>query len=86
MGQPDNLISDWINFGNNAIMNVYSSLYLNMDYLNNFTFFKKDERLENILQQSDICGGISEYMLRDLMTLYKIPKCGFYSNISLIYK
>ena len=86
MGQPDNLISDWINFGNNAIMNVYSSLYLNMDYLNNFTFFKKDERLENILEPSDICGGIYEYMLRDLMTLYKIPKCGFYSNISLIYK
>jgi hypothetical protein len=74
MGQPDNLISDWLNVGSNAVMNVYASLYLNMEYLNTFLYFKKDERLQNHLEPSDTCGGFSEYMLRDLMCLYKIPK------------
>jgi len=47
IGQRDHLISDWINVGSNLIMNVYSSLYLNMEYLNTFQYYKKEERLEN---------------------------------------
>jgi hypothetical protein len=74
LNQPDELISDWINISSNAVMNIYSSLYLNMEYLNTFQYYKKEERKENLLEPSDICGGLSEHMLRDLMHLYKIPK------------
>lgn len=84
LNQPDELISDWINFGSNSIMNIYSSMYLNVEYLNTFLFFKKEERLENKLEPSNICGGSCEHILRDLMTLYKIPKQAFRSNLHLI--
>ena len=85
MGQQDNLISDWMNIGSNATMNVYASLYLHIDYLNTFTYYKKYERLDNNLEPSDICGGLYEYMLRDLMTLHKIPKYGLGYPCRLIY-
>ena len=85
IGHVDNLISDWMNIGSNTIMNVYSSMYLQIDYLNTFLYYKKHERLENNLEPSDICGGMSEYMLRDLMHLYKIPKRGLRYRCTLIY-
>jgi hypothetical protein len=84
IGQKDDLISDWINIGSNLIMNVYSSLYLNMDYLNTFQYYKQNERQMNTIEPSDICGGLSEHMLRDLMYLYKIPKQAFYISSQLI--
>jgi hypothetical protein len=83
IGQPDELISDWINIGSNAIMNVYSSLYLNMEYLNTFQYYKRDQRLYNLLEPSDVCGGIYEHFLRDLMHLYKIPKSALSTNCRL---
>jgi len=84
MNHPDELISDWINIGSNLIMNIYSSIYLNMEYLNTFKYYKKEDRTPNSLEPSDTCSGFSEYMIRDLMHLYKIPKRGFYSNCILI--
>jgi len=84
IGQPDQLISDWINIGSNTIMNIYASLYLNMDYLNTFKYFKKEDRQPNHLEPSDTYPGFSEHMLRDLIDLYRIPKRGFYSNCKLI--
>ena len=84
IGQLDNLISDWLNIGSNMIMNVYASLFLNMDYLNSFKYYKKNDRLPNDLEPSDKYPGVHEHMLRDLMYLYKIPKKGFYSNCKLI--
>jgi hypothetical protein len=44
MSQPDDLISDWLNMGSNAIMNIYESLYLNMEYLNTLQLIKRDSR------------------------------------------
>jgi hypothetical protein len=85
MGQKDGLISDWLNIGSNAIMNIYASLYLHMDYLNTFLYYRKQERLENSLEPSDICGGVYEHMLRDLMTLHNIPKRGLNYPGRLIY-
>lgn len=84
LGQPDDLISDWLNVGSNAVMNVYASLYLNMEYLNTFLYFKKDERLPNTLEPSDTCSGVFEHMLRDLMSLYKIPKSPLYVGCRLL--
>jgi hypothetical protein len=74
LGQPDELISDWINVGSNCIMNVYSSIYLNLEYLNSFKYYKKQDRKPNTYDQSNECSGLNEYMIRDIMDLYKIPK------------
>lgn len=71
---PDELISDWFNFGSNMIMNIYSSIYLNLEYLNSFEFFKQCKRLPNTVEPSDECSGLYEHMIRDIMTLYNIPK------------
>jgi hypothetical protein len=48
IGQPDQLISDWLNIGSNLTMNIYASLYLNMEYLNTFQYYKKEDR--NVIQ------------------------------------
>jgi hypothetical protein len=85
LNQPDELISDWINISSNAVMNIYSSLYLNIEYLNTFQYYKKEERQDNLYEPSDICGGFGEHMLRDLMHLYKIPKQGLYISHKLLY-
>jgi hypothetical protein len=85
MGQPDNLISDWFNIGSNAIMNIYSSMYLHMDYLNTFEYFKKEHRFPNTFEPSDTCGGISEYILRDIMHLHQIPSRGLKYSCKLLY-
>jgi len=83
LGQPDNLISEWINFGSNSIMNVYASLYFMTDYLNTFDFMKKSDRQPNTLEPSDRSAGFSEYYIRDLMYLCKIPKQPFNINCGL---
>lgn len=74
LGQPDDLISDWINIGSNVIMNIYSSIYLNLEYLNLFKYYKQDERKPNTYDPSNVCSGLNEHMIRDIMHLYKIPK------------
>jgi hypothetical protein len=81
MDQPDEMISDWLNIGSNAIMNIYASQYLNMDYLNSFRFYKQESRISP--EPSNVCGGSCEHMLRDIMHLYKIPKRGLYVQCNL---
>ena len=83
MEQPDQLVSDWLNIGSNAIMNIYSNMYFSMEYINQFHFFEKHERQINTLEPSEICGGAYEYMLRDLLFLHKIPKIGIVTNFNL---
>ena len=83
IGQPDHMISDWINIGSNAVMNIYSSMYLNLEYMNTFDYYKLEDRISS--EPSNKCGGLSEHLLRDLMHLYKIPKTGFRLNCGLHY-
>lgn len=83
IGQKDNLISDWINFGSNTIMNVYASMYLMMDYINSYDFLKKIDRLSNTLEPSDTSSGFAEHYLRDLMYHMKISKRPFNINCGL---
>jgi hypothetical protein len=77
MEHPDHIISDWINFGSNLIMNIYSSVYLQLEYFNSLDFFTKEMRLENTLEISNTCGANFEYMIRDIMTLHNIPSKAF---------
>ena len=83
IGQPDNLISDWLNFGSNSIMNIYASVFLNMEYLNTFRFMKQEEREDNLLEPSNTYSGIYEHFLRDIMYLHKIPKKSIKTNCFL---
>jgi len=85
LGQPDNLISDWLNFGSNSIMNIYSSMYIHMEYINSFKFFTKLNRYPNTLQPSDICSGFCEFMIRDIMTLFNITKAPIDVGLTLYY-
>lgn len=75
IGQPDNLISDWFNMGSNEIMNIYASMFLNFKYLNNTKGFYTKKDRENCSLWDTEKGNISvEYLLRDLMNKYNIPK------------
>jgi hypothetical protein len=83
IGQPDEMISDWLNIGSNAIMNIYASQYLNIEYMNTFQYYSLENRIST--EPSSKCGGLSEHLLRDLIHLYKIPKQGIYINCELVY-
>lgn len=83
MNHKDDLISDWLNFGSNKIMNIYSSLYLHLEYINSFEHFKKEDRKLNTLEPSDECGGLYEHMVRDIMSLFKIEKKGFKFDVKM---
>ena len=74
MSQPDEMISDWLNIGSNAIMNIYSSRYLTIDYFNTFKFYKLSDRPSH--EPSINVGGAYEHLLRDIMHFHKIPKKG----------
>lgn len=73
LGHPDQIISDWINFGSNRIMNVYSSIFINIEYLNSFQFYKLEDRPSNTIEPYVKCGGYAEHAIRDMMNLFKIP-------------
>ena len=74
MNQPDGQISDWMNIGGNTVMNAYSSIYMNIEYLNSYKHFKKEERntVNDVFEDTTECGGFCEYMVRDVMKLFKI--------------
>lgn len=76
MGHPDGLVSDWINFGSNLVMNIYGSIYLHLDYLNSIEYYPLSQRLSYNLEPTTTCGGFGEHALRDMMTLHKIPVRG----------
>jgi hypothetical protein len=73
LAHPDSLISDWINFGSNLIMNVFSTQYFHIEYYNSIRFYPLSERLPNTLEPCDTSGGWAEYMVRDVITFHKIP-------------
>ena len=83
IGQPDNIISDWFNMGSNTIMNIYSSIFLNFEYLNNNKmYYKLQERINSSgVFVDNNCTVCYEALIRDIMYKYKIPskaiKVGF---------
>jgi hypothetical protein len=74
IGQPDNIISDWFNMGSNTIMNIYSSIFLNFEYLNNNKmYYKRKERINSSgVAVDDNCTISPEYLIRDIMYKYKV--------------
>tara|TARA_B110000285_G_scaffold107365_1_gene122045 strand:- start:4365 stop:5168 length:804 start_codon:yes stop_codon:yes gene_type:complete len=75
LGHKDNIISDWFNMGNSMIMNVYSSVFLNLKYLNDTQgiYERSARQLVTLWDTTDGSMG-PEHMIRDLIYLYKI-KC-----------
>jgi hypothetical protein len=59
MGQPDNMISDWINFSSSLNMDVYSSIFINFEKLMNLSLskyeaFSPECLIREILDLNDI--------------------------------
>lgn len=71
--QPDNIVSDWINFGNPSVMNCYSSVFNFLEYLNTYRYFHKEQRKPNTVFPSNTSSWGNEHMIRDLMQLFHIP-------------
>jgi hypothetical protein len=83
--QPDNIISDWFNFGSNTIMNVYSSMFLHFNYINSYQYLKKEDRDQtNTVYNPSECLYGPEHMIRDLMNLFKIEKRSIDLNVTFI--
>lgn len=73
LGHKDNIISDWFNMGNSMIMNIYSSVFLNLKYLNDTTGIYQQTIRQPVTLWDTSQGSMGpEHMLRDLMDLYKI--------------
>jgi hypothetical protein len=82
--QPDNIISDWFNMGSNVIMNCFSSIFLQLEYINLYTFYKKEQRDQtNICYDNTECIYGPEHIIRDYMNLMQIPKKSINSNLRL---
>jgi hypothetical protein len=75
LGQPENQPCDWINIGSNMVMNIYSSVYFHLEYLNSYMFYSKADRLINTVEGQG-GGGFNEYLTRDILSLHKIPVRG----------
>jgi hypothetical protein len=75
IGQKDNMISDWFNMGSNMIMNIFSSAFLNLKYLNDTQgIYKQNKRQPVTLWDTSIGTLGPEYIIRDLLDLYNIPR------------
>jgi len=73
--------------GSNQIMNCYSTMFLNLEYINSYRIFKRNLRknTENIVHDNDdACNYGPEHMIRDLMDLFHIQKKHFNINGRLI--
>lgn len=85
LGQPDKLISDWINMGSTPIMNIYASIFLHLEYLNTYQYLKKEARTINTLYSDEECNWGNEYIIRDMMNLFKISPEKLKEKYSLRY-
>ena len=81
IGQPDQMICDWLNFGSNAIMNVVASTFLYMEYMNTFRFYKLEDRISR--EPSEQCGGLCEHIIRDMVHVHQIPRQGIHLRCEL---
>ena len=85
INQPDNLVSDIFNFGSNRIMNLYASMYYQVELLNSYDYIDKNKRQVMTYRSGKDGMWGNEYMLRDLFYLYNIPVISFKSHYHIIY-
>lgn len=72
LGQPEGQMCDWFNIGSNSVMNIFTSVFHSMEYLNSYTYFSRDDRQPNLVEGQE-GGGFNEYLTRDIIHLHKIP-------------
>lgn len=70
MSQPDEMISDWINFSSSSNMDSYSSIFLNLDFL-------KNRSLEKYNAYSP------ESLIREVCENFNIPTRSMHFGISI---
>lgn len=85
INQPDNIVCDWFNFGNNTIMNVYASMYLQIGLLNSYKFIPKNKRLPMTFRPSNDGMWGNEYFIRDMYHLYNIDTVAINPKYSFVY-
>jgi hypothetical protein len=74
---PNNLCKeelpcDLFFFGDNTSMNVASSVFMYIEYLNNFKYFPSQQRAKNYHYPSSICTWGNEHLIKDICKLFNI--------------
>lgn len=85
LGQKDELVSDWVNVANNAIMNIYASTFLKIEYLNTFLYLSKQQRKPISVTPSDECMWGNEHFIRDVLNMHHIPSQLLNLSARLLY-
>jgi hypothetical protein len=70
LGQPDNMVSDWINISNSSNMDSYFSIYLSLEKLSQKAI-------------NEYGGWTSESLIRQVCNRDNIPTQGYYFNTEL---
>lgn len=71
LGQPDGMISDWLNIGSNDVMNAYSDIYSNWQYL-----------VEQSLNKRN--AWCNELLISEIMEMFGIQKMPQYWGLQLL--
>jgi hypothetical protein len=83
LNHPDNIISDWINIGNNNIMNIFSSIFLYIGFLNNL---KQNEHTYVSIHPDPDCFWGNEYLIYEIIKRFSIKSLPYDFKASLLYK
>lgn len=83
LGQPDDIISDWINVGNTHVMNVYSNVLTEIRSLN--TLDEKSRSGPVSFRGAADCIWGPEHLIREIMHINNIDKKSHNFNIEIDY-
>uniref|UniRef100_A0A6C0CRP7 Uncharacterized protein n=1 Tax=viral metagenome TaxID=1070528 RepID=A0A6C0CRP7_9ZZZZ len=85
LGQKDELVSDWVNVASNLIMNIYTSTFLKIEYLNTFMFLPKHQRKPITISPSNECMWGNEHFIRDVLDMHHISSRPLNLSARLVY-
>ncbi len=81
----EELPCDLFFFGDNTSMNIASSVFMYIDYLNNFKYFPAQQRDKNYHYPSNICTWGNEHLIKDICRLFNIKIKYEHIPINLLY-
>lgn len=82
--QPDRIISDWINIGNNNVMNIYASVYNNIYILNALN--EQQRSYPITFRGAPDCIWGPEHLIREIMAMKSVKASPYTFDLRLIYK
>lgn len=81
--QPDGIINDWMNIGNTYVMNIYSSIFLNLEFLNNLNEYQRSASVTFRGCPKYLWGN--EHFIREMMYMNNIGKQAINFHIRILY-